>query len=90
MSSDLGYRIARDWGSGFTAVITMPGGGKTGWSLQFAFPQARIMRVEGAQWRPSAAVTAARRTGVRHAGQVIGGQRPRDRRRSPARRIPTR
>ena len=53
MSSDLGYRIARDWGSGFTAVITMPGGGKTGWSLQFAFPQARIMRVEGAQWRPS-------------------------------------
>jgi hypothetical protein len=52
MSAELGYRIVRHRGW-FTAVITMRGGGKTGWSLQFAFPAAHVRRVMGARWLPS-------------------------------------
>jgi hypothetical protein len=53
MSDELGYRIKRHGGSWFTAVITMRGGGKTGWSLQFAFTTAHVRRVMGARWHPS-------------------------------------
>jgi hypothetical protein len=50
----LGYQVIRRWHSGFVAMITMPGDLKPGtWSLQFAFPSARIDRVWGARWQPS-------------------------------------
>jgi hypothetical protein len=50
----LGYQVIRRWHSGFAAMITMPGDLKPGpWSLQFAFPSARIDRVWGARWQPS-------------------------------------
>jgi Cellulose binding domain len=50
----LGYQVIGRWPSGFVAMITMPGDLKPGpWSLQFAFPSARIDRVWGARWQPS-------------------------------------
>ena len=93
MSDELGFQIVRDRGSGFTAVITMRGGAKTGWSLQFAFPAAHVRRVRALSGAPPAAATAARRTGVRHAGashRRAATQGSPGLRRSPARRIPTR
>ena len=50
----LGYQVIRRWHSGFVALITMPADLKPGiWSLQFAFPSARIDQVRGALWQPS-------------------------------------
>ncbi len=50
----VGYQIIRRWPSGFVAMITMPGDLNPGtWSLQFAFPAARVDRVWGALWQPS-------------------------------------
>jgi hypothetical protein len=54
MSYEIGYHIERHWGWGFSAVITMRGAGKSGWSLEFAYPSARVRWVMGAaRWRPS-------------------------------------
>jgi hypothetical protein len=53
MNSELSYQIVWSTERGFAALITMPGAGKTGWSLQFAFPGAHVRNVMGAQWRPS-------------------------------------
>ena len=53
MNAELGYQIVGHSGRGFIAVITMPGAGKTGWSLQFEFSGARIRNVMGARWHPS-------------------------------------
>jgi uncharacterized RDD family membrane protein YckC len=50
----LGYRIVRQWSSGFLALITIPGVARTDrWSLRFAFAAAHVDRVWGARWRPS-------------------------------------
>ena len=50
----LGYQVIGRWPSGFVAMITMPDDLRPGtWSLQFAFPSARIDRVWGARWQPS-------------------------------------
>ena len=53
MNAELSYQICWRSGRGFTALITMPGAGKTGWSLQFAFPGAHVRHVMGARWHPS-------------------------------------
>jgi hypothetical protein len=51
---EVGYQILKRSGPGFVAIITMPGGLKPGlWSLEFAFPAARVERVWGARWKPS-------------------------------------
>jgi hypothetical protein len=52
MNAELSYQVWRS-GRGFVALITMPGAGKTGWSLQFEFSGARIRNVMGARWHPS-------------------------------------
>jgi len=50
----VGYQVVRRWPSGFVAVITLPGNAKPGaWSLELAFPSARVDRVWGARWQPS-------------------------------------
>jgi hypothetical protein len=50
----VGYQIIRRWSSGFLAVITIPApASSAAWSLQFAFPGARVDRVWGARWQPS-------------------------------------
>jgi hypothetical protein len=50
----LGYQIVRQWSSGFLALITIPGAGRTDkWSLWFAYATAHVDRVWGARWRPS-------------------------------------
>lgn len=50
----LGYQIVRQWSSGFLALITIPGSGRTDrWSLWFAYATAHVDRVWGARWRPS-------------------------------------
>jgi len=49
----LGYRVVRRWHGGFVAVITLPGDMNPGpWSLQLAFPSARIDQIRGARWQP--------------------------------------
>jgi hypothetical protein len=66
----VGYQVIRRWPSGFVAVITLPGNAKPGaWSLQLAFPSARVDRVWGAQWQPS---------GPGHAGTARGPWPSRD------------
>jgi hypothetical protein len=52
-NAELSYRIVWRSGRGFAALITMPGAGKTGWSLQFEFSGAHIRNVTGARWHPS-------------------------------------
>jgi len=50
----LGYQIVRQWSSGFLAMITIPGAGRTDrWSLWFSYASAHVDRVWGARWRPS-------------------------------------
>ncbi|HEY7016803.1 MAG TPA: hypothetical protein VH480_28785 [Streptosporangiaceae bacterium] len=53
MNAELTYQIFWSSGRHFAAMITMPGAGKTGWSLQFEFSGARIRNVLGARWHPS-------------------------------------
>jgi hypothetical protein len=53
MNNELSYQIVWRSERAFAAIITMPGAGETGWSLQFAFPAAHIRNVMGAQWQPS-------------------------------------
>jgi hypothetical protein len=49
----LRYRVVRHWRGGFVAVITLPDDMNPGpWSLQLAFPSARVDRVWGARWQP--------------------------------------
>jgi hypothetical protein len=49
----LRYRVVRHWQGGFVAVITLPDDMNPGpWSLQLAFPSARVDRVWGARWQP--------------------------------------
>jgi hypothetical protein len=77
MSYEVGYRIVGHWRSGFRAVITMRGAGKTGWSLQFAFPAAHVRVVMGAKWHPSRGGSGG--TAVRSAprgGQPATGSDP--------------
>jgi hypothetical protein len=60
----VGYRVARRWPSGFLATITMPEDLRPGpWSLQLAFPSARVERVWGARWQPSGNGNAGTVTG---------------------------
>jgi hypothetical protein len=50
----LGYQIVHQWSSGFLALITIPGVGRTdSWSLWFGYAAAHVDRVWGARWRPS-------------------------------------
>jgi hypothetical protein len=50
----VGYQVIRRRRHGFVAIISMPGDLKPGfWSLEFAFPSARVDRVWGALWRAS-------------------------------------
>ena len=53
MNAELSYHIFWHSGRVFAAMITMPGAGKTGWSLQFEFSGAHIRHVTGARWHPS-------------------------------------
>jgi len=49
----LGYRVVRHWAGGFVAVITLPDDMNPGrWSLQLAFPSARVDQIWGARWQP--------------------------------------
>ncbi|HTW04874.1 MAG TPA: hypothetical protein VMF87_31575 [Streptosporangiaceae bacterium] len=60
----VGYQVARRWSSGFLATITLPRNLRPGpWSLQLAFPSARIDRVSGARWQPSGNGDAGTATG---------------------------
>jgi hypothetical protein len=74
MNAELSYHIFWHSGRGFAALITMPGAGKTGWSLQFEFSGAHIRNVMGARWHPS-------RDG---AGGTADGPLPSRKRSSPA------
>jgi hypothetical protein len=50
----LGYQIVRRWSSGFLALITIPGAGRTDrWSLWLVYATAHVDRVWGARWQPS-------------------------------------
>ena len=61
----VGYQVARRWSSGFLATITMPKNLRPGpWSLQLAFPSARVDRVWGARWQPSGNGDAGTATGL--------------------------
>ena len=53
MNAELTYEIFWSSGRHVAALITMPGAGKTGWSLQFEFSGAHIRNVMGARWHPS-------------------------------------
>jgi hypothetical protein len=53
MNAELSYQIFWHSGRRFAAMITMPGAGKTGWSLQLEFSGAHIRNVMGARWHPS-------------------------------------
>ncbi|HUA30585.1 MAG TPA: cellulose binding domain-containing protein [Streptosporangiaceae bacterium] len=73
----VGYQVARRWSSGFLATITIPRNLKPGpWSLQLAFPSARVDRVWGARWWPSGNGDAGTATGPwpgRERGRDDGG-----------------
>jgi hypothetical protein len=88
MNAELTYQIVGHSPRGFVAVITMPGAGKTGWSLQFEFSGARIRNVMGARWHPSrdgaggtadgplpSRKHASRATGSGHSGTSAGPRR---------------
>jgi hypothetical protein len=75
----LGYRVVRHWRGGFVAVITLPGDLNPGhWSLQLAFPSARVDRVWGARWQPwgdgSAGTATGSWTPLRGHDRDSGGQ----------------
>jgi hypothetical protein len=51
----VGYRIVRQWDSGFLAAVTLPSEVAVGsWKLWIGFRSARVEWVWGADWQPSA------------------------------------